>query len=43
VLLVVANQTRRKLGLEDVQVHDTELAIKVAVKAIEKLIEAEQK
>lgn len=41
VLLVVANQTRRKLGLEDVQVHDTELAIKVAVKAIEKLIEAD--
>ena len=28
VLLVVANQTRRALGLEDVQVHDTEAAIK---------------
>lgn len=38
ILLVVANQTRRELGLEDIQVHDTELAIKVAVKAIELLI-----
>jgi uridine phosphorylase len=39
VLLVVANQTRRELGLEDVQVHDTELAIKVAIRAIERMIE----
>ena len=38
VLLVVANQTRRALGLEDIQVHDTEAAIKVAINAIKKLI-----
>ena len=43
VLLVVANQTRRELGLEDIQVHDTEAAIRVAVKAIEKLIEQDKK
>jgi len=38
VLLVVANQTRREMGLEDIQVHDTDAAIKVAIRAIEKLI-----
>lgn len=43
VLLVVANQTRRELGLEDIQVHDTDVAIKVAIKALEKLIEEDQK
>lgn len=43
VLLVVANQTRREMGLEDIQVHDTEAAIKVAIKAIEKLIEQDHK
>ena len=42
VLLVVANQTRRALGLEDIQVHDTEAAIKVAIKALEKLIAQDQ-
>lgn len=39
VLLVVANQTRRELGLPDVQVHDTEAAVKTAVKALGKLIQ----
>jgi len=43
VLLVVANQTRRALGLEDIQVHDTEAAIRVAIRALEKLIEADKK
>ena len=38
VMLVIANQTRRELGLPDVQVHDTESAIKTAVKALELLI-----
>ena len=42
VLLVVANQTRREMGLEDVQVHDTEIANKIAVRAIENLIKAEK-
>ena len=38
VLLVVANQTRRALGLPDEQIHDTEAAIKVAVGALKGLI-----
>ena len=38
VLLVVANQTRRALGLEDIQVHDTGAAIKVAILSLRKLI-----
>jgi uridine phosphorylase len=38
ILLVVANQTRRELGLEDIQVHDTDIATKVAVQAIKNLI-----
>ena len=36
--LVVANQERAKKGLPNKQAHDTELAITVAVKALEKLI-----
>lgn len=39
VLLVIANQTRREQGLADVQVHDTEGAIRVAVDAVRRLIE----
>lgn len=38
VLLVIANQTRREQGLLDVQVHDTERAIRVAVEAMRALI-----
>lgn len=38
ILSVVANQERRKLGLEDPQVHDTEDAIKAAVEAIRIMI-----
>lgn len=36
--LVVANQERAKKGLSDTQVHDTELAIRVAVEAVRTLI-----
>ncbi len=36
--LVVANQEREKLGLENPVVHDTDMAIKVAVGAIRELI-----
>lgn len=43
VLLVVANQERAKLGLENPQVHDTDSAIKTAVKALEELIIADKK
>ena len=38
VMLVIANQTRRELGLEDPQVYDTEIPIQVAVEAIRDLI-----
>ncbi len=40
--LVVANQERAKAGLENIQVHDTDLAIKVAVEAIRELIEQDK-
>lgn len=40
--LVVANQEREKLGLENPVVHDTEMAIKTAVGAVRKLIEADK-
>ena len=37
--LVVANQEREKKGLDNPVVHDTEIAIKVAIKALSELIE----
>ena len=43
VLLVIANQTRRELGLSDQQVYDTEGAIKVAIGAVKRLIEQEKR
>lgn len=42
ILLAVANQEREKMGLSNIQVHDTQLAIKVAVNAIRKLIKKGQ-
>ena len=41
--LVVANQEREKEGLENPVVHDTDVAIQVAVQAIRKLMEADGK
>ena len=38
IFLVVANQEREKLGLENPVVHDTDSAIKVAIEAIKSLI-----
>ena len=38
ILLVIANQTRREMGLEDTQVYDTDGPIRVAVEAMRKLI-----
>lgn len=38
VLLILANQTRREMGLEDRQVYDTELAVTAAAEAMRKLI-----
>ena len=40
--LVVANQEREKLGLANPVVHDTDMAIQVAVEAIRKLLKADQ-
>ena len=40
--LVLANQERDKLGLENPVVHDTDLAIQVAVEAIRNLIKADK-
>ena len=41
--LVVANKEREKLGLENPVVHDTDMAIQVAVDAIKKLIKEDNK
>lgn len=38
----VANQEREKLGLENPVVHDTDMAIRVAVEAIRKMIKEDQ-
>lgn len=43
VLNVVANQERRKKGLNDPQSHDTESAIEVAIEAIKNLIKQDVK
>lgn len=43
IFLAVANQERARLGLENIQVHDTEGAIEVAVEAIRELIKADAK
>ena len=40
--LVVANQEREKLGLENPVVHDTDTAIQVAVEAIRRMIREER-
>ena len=40
--LVVANQEREKLGLENPVVHDTDMAVQVAVEAIRKLIKEDR-
>lgn len=41
--LVVANQEREKLGLENPVIHDTEAAIKLTIEAIRKLIKKDSK
>lgn len=42
VFLVVANQERERVGMENIQVHDTEAAIQVAVQALRNLIKADK-
>lgn len=42
VFLAVANQEREKAGLENIQVHDTEAAIRVAVEGIRNLIKQDK-
>lgn len=41
--LVVANQEREKLGLENPVVHNTDMAVQVAVEAVRNLIKEDQK
>ena len=43
IFLVVANQERAKKGLSNPQAHDTQMAVKVAVDAIRKLITEDNK
>ena len=43
VFLVVANQEREKLGLENPVVHDTDMAIRIAIGAIRELIRQDKK
>ena len=43
VFLTVANQEREKAGLPNPQEHDTDLAIRVAIEAIRKMIKHEKK
>ncbi len=40
--LVMANQEREKAGLDNPVVHDTDMAIRIAVEAIRKLIQEDQ-
>ncbi|MDO4173763.1 MAG: uridine phosphorylase [Eubacteriales bacterium] len=42
ILLVLGNQTRRAMGLEDIQVHDTSQCIRTAVDALRLLIAADK-
>ena len=41
-LLVLANQEREKQGLENPVVHDADMAIRVAVEAIRRMIKEDQ-
>lgn len=42
ILLVIGNQTRREKGLEDLQCHDTQTAIRAAVEAMKLLIKEDK-
>ena len=42
ILLVLGNQTRRAMGLEDIQVHDTTPCLETAIAAMRLLIAADQ-
>ena len=42
VMVVLANQTRRGVGLDDPQVYDTEMAVTVAVEALREMIMKEK-
>ena len=43
ILLVLGNQTRRSMGLEDIQVHDSHICIQTAVDALRRLIANDHK
>ena len=40
--LVIANQEREKLGLDNPVVHDTDMAVQVAVEAVRNLIHSDR-
>lgn len=42
VLLVIGNQTRREMGLEDIQCHDTEICVCTAVSAMRHLMQSDK-
>lgn len=42
ILLVLGNQTRRAMGLEDIQVHDTHVCAQAAVDALRRLIASDK-
>ena len=42
ILLVLGNQTRRAMGLEDIQVHDTTACVQTAVQALRLLIASDK-
>ena len=43
VMMVLANQTRREMGMDDPQVYDTEMAVRTAVEAVREMILKERK
>ncbi len=43
VMLVIGNQVRREQGLEDIQCHDTQIGIRIAIEALKKLILEDRK
>ena len=42
VFLVIANQEREKAGLENIQIHDTDLAVKTAIEGLRNLIKTDK-
>ena len=39
---MIANQEREKAGLENIQIHDTDLAVKTAIEGLRNLIKTDK-